>query len=161
MTEILPTLVSGDFQVTPLVIVLCCNFAVDASSQGCVYQPWGVRAFKPMTKHFPLWELTRTDKGLPNEPDAYSKHMLYHTARILERVRNRCGFPLPINSGFRTPAVNKAVDGKKYSYHLQGRAVDISTRLMSSSQVDTLISVLWDEFPAELIEHKTYIHVAF
>ena len=87
--------------------------------------------------------------------------MLYHTARTLERIRHRCGFPLPINSCFRTTAVNDAVGGSRNSLHLQGRAVDISTRGMSTNKIDCLLNALWDESPTELIEHATYIHVAF
>lgn len=46
MTEILPTSVSGDFLIMPLVTKLSCNFAVEESAQGCVYLLRGVHVFR-------------------------------------------------------------------------------------------------------------------
>lgn len=116
---------------------------------------------KRLTKHFSFDEMTATQTGLPNVPDEWQTHMLLHTAMKLEKVRALCGFPLPINSGFRSTPVNNAVDGSPNSYHLQGRAVDISTRGMSVSKVEHLVDALWRENPVELIEHSNYVHVAY
>jgi len=55
----------------------------------------------------------------------------------LERLRSNCGFPIHINSGFRTPEHNSEIGGKDSSAHLRGRAVDISCR--SSAQRYQLI----------------------
>jgi uncharacterized protein YcbK (DUF882 family) len=43
----------------------------------------------------------------------------------LDMLRMLCGFPLIINSGYRTPKHNKAVGGKPSSAHLKGLAADI------------------------------------
>jgi len=43
-----------------------------------------------------------------------------------EEMRNEVGeYPIIINSGFRSPEVNKAVGGATLSNHLTGCAVDI------------------------------------
>ena len=46
----------------------------------------------------------------------------------LERLRASYGKPMPITSGYRSEAHNRAVGGAPNSLHLKGRAVDISVR---------------------------------
>lgn len=43
----------------------------------------------------------------------------------LDVLRELCGFPLIVDSGYRTPAHNTAVGGEAASAHLTGEAVDI------------------------------------
>lgn len=43
----------------------------------------------------------------------------------LEKLRERIGQPIRINSGYRTPEHNKAVGGSYNSQHMKGVAVDI------------------------------------
>ena len=114
-----------------------------------------------LTEHFTYEEMTKTDQDLPNDPNDFQLHQLLHTARVLERVRSRCGFPIPINSGFRSPEVNHAVGGKSNSYHLDGRAVDIDIYGMSVGKVDMLETALWHEHPVELYVRSSFIHVAY
>lgn len=47
------------------------------------------------------------------------------TAMRFECLRAAWGKPLVINSGYRTPAHNRAIGGASNSAHLKGRAVDI------------------------------------
>jgi len=44
----------------------------------------------------------------------------------LQRLRDRIGKPLYVNSGCRCPAHNAAVRGAKKSYHLRGMAADVN-----------------------------------
>lgn len=44
---------------------------------------------------------------------------------LLDWVRDICGFPIVITSGFRTPEQNSAAGGVEDSTHLEGLAVDI------------------------------------
>lgn len=46
--------------------------------------------------------------------------------KLLDEVRDRCGFPFQITSSYRSPEKNKKVGGSLNSMHLQGRAVDIA-----------------------------------
>ena len=118
---------------------------------------------KRLTKHFTYDEMTRTDTHLPNEPTDFQLHNLLYTCRILESIRNKFGYPIPISSGFRTSVVNNEVGGTLNSYHLDGRAVDIDVSSFSSGVVDKLESLLWQYNPVELIRYNTkrIIHVAF
>ncbi|MFW5981545.1 MAG: YcbK family protein [bacterium] len=44
----------------------------------------------------------------------------------LQKLRDRLGFPIIINSAYRNKTHNKAVGGSDNSQHLKGTAVDIS-----------------------------------
>jgi len=46
---------------------------------------------------------------------------------LLQKLRDRIGKPLIINSGYRNPEHNKRVGGSSNSQHLYGKAVDVST----------------------------------
>lgn len=118
-----------------------------------------------ITNHFKWSEALTTDTGLDNTPGPYEKANLVQTFRILERVRVFCDFPLKINSAFRTPEVNahKRVNGSKNSYHMDGRAADISTALLTERQICKLYNNLLTYAPIEIYEdaNKQIIHVAF
>ena len=46
--------------------------------------------------------------------------------QLLDPIRAAWGGPISINSGYRSPALNKAVGGVSTSQHLRGEAADIS-----------------------------------
>ena len=62
----------------------------------------------------------------------------------LDRLRDLWGKPLVINSGYRSPAHNRKVDGAKNSQHLYGRAFDISTFGWSDEDYDALYELAKD-----------------
>jgi hypothetical protein len=86
-----------------------------------------------LTKHFTLEEMTKTSvKGVLNKPDVMQVENLRRVCEWLEELRlewnNVYGDgndPIVINSGYRSPMVNKAVGGVYTSNHLSGCAVDI------------------------------------
>jgi hypothetical protein len=87
----------------------------------------------PLTAHFSIEELTRTGTGLPNDaPLAVAGNLMRLCQDVLEPARDLVG-PLDIDSGYRSPEVNKAVGGASASAHLDGRAADV---------VPTKVSVL-------------------
>lgn len=47
---------------------------------------------------------------------------------ILQPIRDKWGSPLYVNSGYRSPILNRKVAGAPTSYHCSGNAVDITTR---------------------------------
>ena len=47
-------------------------------------------------------------------------------ARAFERVRELCGFPIIINSAYRTAVYNDRIGGAAKSQHVQGRALDLT-----------------------------------
>lgn len=83
-----------------------------------------------LTDHFNWGEVTASDTakrlGLKNTPTpeaAENLKALFNN--VIEPLRVAYGRPLQINSGYRSPAVNKAVGGVATSQHTTGQACDI------------------------------------
>lgn len=86
--------------------------------------------------HFTLAELTDTETGLSNTPG--SEHIAALSrlvALVLDPLRSDLGRPVRVTSGFRSPAVNKAVGGAATSQHLRGEAADIKVDGMTTADV--------------------------
>ncbi|VWD22512.1 D-Ala-D-Ala carboxypeptidase family metallohydrolase [Burkholderia contaminans] len=82
-----------------------------------------------LTNHFTLEELTDSGKArelkIDNTPPPSIVANLRYTAHVLELVRAWLGNnPMSVTSGYRNPAVNRAVGGASNSDHLQGVAAD-------------------------------------
>lgn len=83
-----------------------------------------------ITKHFALHEFTASAKaaklGIRNSPAPYELDNITELCRdLLEPIRTAWVGPLKVTSGYRTPALNKAVGGSKSSAHASGYAADI------------------------------------
>lgn len=75
--------------------------------------------------YFSLAELTRTGTGIPNSPNPSETEALRALANgPAHWLREQVG-PLRVNSGYRSPPVNKAVGGSSSSQHMKGEAVDL------------------------------------
>ena len=88
-----------------------------------------------LSPHFSLEELTATNTGFPNAPDAKSLENLKLLAMTLERIRTLLELPISISSGYRSTKVNNAVRGSGASAHLEGRAADIKVKGLSPYEV--------------------------
>ena len=128
-----------------------------------------------LSEHMTLAELCKTNKGIENVPSEAQVENLKRLCRWLERLRRRWNDkygdgddPIIINSGFRSPEVNKAVGGVPSSNHLTGCAVDI--RVAGLEQLLRYAVILLDisdesgeDFDELLIEQKRsviWIHFA-
>ena len=89
-----------------------------------------------LSPHFTLAELTKTNSKIKNEPNEAQVNNLKRLCGWLEELRRRptpspsllregSEEPIIINSGYRSPEVNRAVGGVATSNHLTGCAVDI------------------------------------
>ena len=83
-----------------------------------------------LSKNFTLGELvfsiTANNHGINNTPNAEAKAALKRLAvEVLQPIRDAWGQPIVITSGYRCPALNKAVGGVKNSQHVLGQAADI------------------------------------
>ena len=83
-----------------------------------------------LTEHFKLSEFTNsstaTARGIDNTPNEQQIANLKRICEeILEPLRAFAGQPIIIGSGYRSPALNKAVGGVKNSQHMTGEAADI------------------------------------
>jgi uncharacterized protein YcbK (DUF882 family) len=143
-----------------------------------------------LSEHFSLAELTKTKQHIENVPNEAQVENLKRVCRWLEQLRLRYNqmrnekgemsngneemrnevreYPIIINSGFRSPEVNKAVGGVPTSNHLTGCAVDI--RCIGMEQALRYAAILLDisdmsreDFDELLIEQKRsviWIHFA-
>ena len=89
-----------------------------------------------LSDHFTLGELTKTNSKIKNVPNEAQVNNLKRLCGWLEQLRRRptpspsllregSEEPIIINSGYRSPEVNRAVGGVPNSNHLTGCAVDI------------------------------------
>lgn len=81
-------------------------------------------------KHFTIEELCKSDtakaKGIDNTPTAEIKKNLETLVNnILDPLREWYGKPIRINSGYRSPELNRVVGGVANSFHIKGYACDI------------------------------------
>ena len=128
-----------------------------------------------LSEHMTLAELCKTKTGIENVPNEAQVENLKRLCRWLEQLRKRWNDlygdgddPIIINSGFRSPEVNKAVGGVPNSNHLTGCAVDI--RCIGMEQALRYAAILLDisdmsreDFDELLIEQKrsvVWIHFA-
>jgi putative chitinase len=82
-----------------------------------------------LSQHFNLKEFTKSEtatrKRIDNTPNLeHANNLKMVCENILEPVRKHFGKPVRINSGYRGPALNKAVGGSAKSQHCNGEAVD-------------------------------------
>jgi hypothetical protein len=86
--------------------------------------------------HFTGAELTTTSQPIANEPsDAEWAALGRLVALILDPLREALGRPVRVTSGFRSPAVNRAVGGASTSQHLRGEAADIKVDGLTTTEV--------------------------
>ena len=121
-----------------------------------------------LTEHFTLEELERSDtakrEGIANVAGPQEiAHMRELCEKVLEPARQQLGLPITITSGYRCKALNEKVGGAGYSYHLTGRAADITC-----ARNDALLQILKALPHTELIvyRHRTSgridrFHVAY
>ena len=127
-----------------------------------------------LSVNFSLRELCKTKTGIENVPNEEQVNNLKRVCGWLEKLRKRWNEryadignggmeePLIINSGYRSPAVNKAVGGAPTSNHLTGCAVDI--RVAGLEQLLRYAVILLDisdesgeDFDELLLERKIRI----
>jgi zinc D-Ala-D-Ala carboxypeptidase len=81
-----------------------------------------------LTKNFSLDEFTASDTadklGIDNIPDPYHLVNIKRHAEVMQLIRNLIGRSISITSGYRNPAVNKAVGGVPHGDHPMGDASD-------------------------------------
>lgn len=85
-----------------------------------------------LTKNFTLAEMTYSATAqklqIKNNPDSYQiKNLRILCEKLLQPLRDGCGKPLHISSGYRCHELNQAVQGSSTSDHMNGRAADIVT----------------------------------
>jgi putative chitinase len=114
-----------------------------------------------LTPHFSLAELTVTNQKIDNTPSKEIVEVLRTTAFYMEKVRELLGnVAITINSGYRSPDVNRAVGGTSNSSHTHGYAVDFTAYGHTPLTISNILSKSNLKFD-QLIYEKTWVHISF
>ena len=116
-----------------------------------------------LSEHFTLGEMTRSysHPEVYNIPTHEAIANMKRLCQWLEVLRERAGTPIRINSGYRSPQLNRKIGGVANSNHLTGCAVDI--RVSGMEQLIRYAAILLDyaeeshqDFDELLIEKNRY-----
>lgn len=120
-----------------------------------------------MAKYFTSVELTQTNYKIPNVPSSSELlRLIYLMDHLLDPIRSRWGAPIKVNSGYRSPELNRRVGGAVNSQHLKGEAADITTGTISGNKMlfDLIRTMQADREIVfdQLIDEKNYswLHVS-
>jgi len=114
-----------------------------------------------LTPHFSLAELTTTKQKIDNTPSKEVIEVLRTTAFYMEKVREILGnVAITINSGYRSPDVNRAVGGTSNSSHTYGYAVDFTAYGHTPLTICNILAKSNLKFD-QLIYEKTWVHISF
>lgn len=123
-----------------------------------------------MAKFFTIQELTKSttaqQKGIKNIPSKeQEQNLIALIENILDPLREAYGGPIIVTSGYRCPALNKAVGGAKNSQHMTGQAADIRTvkdTRAENKKLFDLIQKLKLPFDQLIDEHNLdWVHVSY
>ena len=86
-------------------------------------------------KYFTLGELTKTTTGLVNSPNRDEiNNLKLLIENVLDPAREEFGDVIHINSGYRSPLVNRHIGGSTTSAHMTGRAADTSNDAIATGK---------------------------
>ncbi len=85
---------------------------------------------KKITENFTLEEMYRSEtaerRRIDNRPSAeIEANLEYLVKNVLQPLRDHFGVPIRVTSGYRSPALNRAIGGSSSSWHSHGCAADI------------------------------------
>lgn len=118
-----------------------------------------------ITKNFTLEELYASDtaraKGINNRPTTEAIGNLTRlTYCLLQPLRDKLGKPIIITSGYRSPALNKAVGGAPTSQHCKGEAADLYSPGMTIKELYNFVKSSGLEYD-QMIEEGTWLHLSY
>ena len=119
-----------------------------------------------LSEHFTLEELTFSAtaqrKQIDNKPPAEVLDNMKRLAAGLEEVRAALGNkPMRINSGYRSPKLNRAVGGAHLSAHMAGYAADfVCPDFGSPLKIVKALAATGIQFD-KLIQEGTWVHISF
>lgn len=121
---------------------------------------------KQLSENFSLAQLIASEtaalRGIDNTPAPEALANLELLAAGLEAVQALLAEPLEISSGYRCPALNRAVGGSPRSQHVQGMAADITCpRFGPPIAVAAAIKASGIAFDQCILEFNRWVHISF
>jgi zinc D-Ala-D-Ala carboxypeptidase len=109
-----------------------------------------------------VFSQTAARLGIDNTPTPEVLANLKRLAQALEQVRSALGgVPVLISSGYRSPALNKAVKGARNSAHVLGLAVDFTAprfgTVLQTAKAAAASGVVYDQI---IHEFGRWVHLA-
>ncbi|MFL5764307.1 MAG: D-Ala-D-Ala carboxypeptidase family metallohydrolase [Bacteroidia bacterium] len=120
-----------------------------------------------LSKNFSLHELLMTehrqfDEEQFNPSPEIVANLKALCVNVLQPLRDALGYPLKINSGYRCPALNKAIGGAKNSQHMLGQAADIIDLTNGNEKLFKKIKALKLPFDQMIDEFGfRWVHVSY
>jgi len=103
---------------------------------------------------------TAARMGIDNTPTPEILKNLRIMAAKLEEIRSLLGVPVLVSSGYRCPALNKAVGGSKGSAHMLGLAADITAPSFGTVlQTARKIAASGIEYDQLIYEFVSWVHI--
>lgn len=120
-----------------------------------------------LSQHFDLSEFLRSETAVRHDlvldpSPAVIANLRRLAADVLEPIRLRCGAPLVVTSGYRSPELNALVRGSDKSDHMTGCAADIHAIGISLVKLAAAIEDLRADIPLKqsIAEFGSWIHVS-
>ena len=125
-----------------------------------------------LSKNFSLKEMTKSQtalrRGIDNEPgDEEQANLQQLCEHVLQKVREHFGKPVTVNSGYRSPELNKAIGGSTTSDHCKGMAADIEIPGVSNYEIADWIKSNCEfrqlilEFYTPGVPDSGWVHVSY
>ena len=125
-----------------------------------------------LSKNFSLKEMTKSQtalrRGIDNEPgDEEEANLQQLCEQVLQKVRDHFGKPVTVNSGYRSPELNKAIGGSTTSDHCKGMAADIEIPGVSNYELADWIKENCEfrqlilEFYTPGVPDSGWVHVSY
>ena len=125
-----------------------------------------------LSKNFSLKEMTKSQtalrRGIDNEPgDEQEANLQQLCEQVLQKVRDHFGKPVTVNSGYRSPELNKAIGGSTTSDHCKGMAADIEIPGISNYELADWIKENCEfrqlilEFYTPGVPDSGWVHVSY
>jgi len=117
-----------------------------------------------ISKNFTLEELCVTSQKMDNTPTKEAVVALRELVEnVLQPARDILGSAITVNSGYRSPVVNKAIGGAATSQHMKGEAADI--RCADNKKLFEIIrnNFVFDQLIHEFGDDKQpqWVHVSY
>jgi len=122
-----------------------------------------------LSENFRLIEFVRSQTAIRLDIDNTPQFPHIHCLRVLckytlEPIREYFNKPIIISSGYRSPELNRAIGGAKYSRHIYGKAADFYIHNIPPQEIFNSIIQLQQnnlvDFETLILEFNSWIHIS-